>query len=164
MFAHVQDGQIISISHHPDVEWDGERWWDLRDPTIRAERGWLEIAEVERPADTNTTTHELSYEVVDGQPTETWTAREWTPEELTARTQAANDQALRDGLQAAIDAALARQAVYQTVIDTPNSTIKSNPAPYIVDLARQGKRSERALIRLARLVGGLTGTADTGTD
>ena len=81
-----------------------------------------------------------------------------------AATLAANEAALRDGLQAAIDAALTRQAAYQAIIDTPNSTIKSNPAPYIVDLARQGKRSERALIRLARLVGGLTGTADTGTD
>ena len=77
---------------------------------------------------------------------------------------AANEAALRNGLQAAIDAALARQAAYQAVIDTPNATIKTNPAPYIVDLARQGKRSERALIRLIRLVGGLTNTADTGTD
>ena len=81
-----------------------------------------------------------------------------------AATLAANEKALRNGLQAAIDAALARQAAYQAVIDTPNATIKTNPAPYIVDLARQGKRSERALIRLIRLVGGLTTTADTGTD
>ena len=77
---------------------------------------------------------------------------------------AANERALRDGLTAAIDAALARQAAYQAVIDTPNATIKTNPAPYVVDLARQGKRSERALIRLIRLVGGLTTTADTGTE
>ena len=81
-----------------------------------------------------------------------------------AATLAANEAALRNGLQTAIDAALARQAAYQAVIDTPNATIKSNPAPYIVGLARQGKRSDRALIRLARLVGGLTTTADTGTD
>lgn len=76
----------------------------------------------------------------------------------------ANDQALRDGLQAAIDAALLRQAAYQAVIDTPNSEIKANPQGHIVSIARQGKRSERALIRLARLVGGLTDSADTGTD
>lgn len=81
-----------------------------------------------------------------------------------AATLAANEAALRDGLAAAIDAALTRQAAYQAVIDTPNATIKTNPAPYIVDLARQGKRSERALIRLARLVGGLTNTTDTGTE
>ena len=81
-----------------------------------------------------------------------------------AATLAANEAALRDGLAAAIDAALTRQAAYQAIIDTPNATIKTNPAPYIVDLARQGKRSERALIRLIRLVGGLTTTAGTGTD
>ena len=164
MFAHVQDGQIVALGHHPDVEWDGQRWWDLRDPDVRTARGWLEVTEVDRPTDTDTHTHDLTYEMVDGQPTQVWTAREWTPEELTARTQAANDQALRDGLAAAIDAALARQAAYQAVIDTPNSEIKANPQTHIVNLARQGKRSERALIRLARLVGGLTQSADTGTD
>ena len=98
-------------------------------------------------------------------------SRPYTPEENDAadqravqQQQAANDQALRDGLAAAIDAALARQAAYQAVIDTPNSEIKANPQTHIVNLARQGKRSERALIRLARLVGGLTQSADTGTD
>ena len=99
------------------------------------------------------------------------TTRPYTPEENAEADQqaeqeqkAANDQALRDGLAAAIDAALARQAAYQAVIDTPNSEIKANPQSHIVNLARQGKRSERALIRLARLVGGLTQSADTGTD
>lgn len=98
-------------------------------------------------------------------------SRPYTPEENTAADQAAaastlaaNEAALRDGLQAAIGAALTRQAVYQAIIDTPKATIKTNPAPHIVDLARQGKRSERALIRLARLVCGLTNTADTGTE
>ena len=98
-------------------------------------------------------------------------SRPYTDEENAAAdqraadaTQAANDQALRDGLQDAIDAALLRQAAYQAVIDTPNSEIKANPQGHIVSIARQGKRSERALIRLARLVGGLTGSADTGTD
>ena len=97
--------------------------------------------------------------------------RPYTADENAAADQAAaaaalavNEAALRNGLQAAIDAALARQAAYQAVIDTPNATIKTNPAPYVVDLARQGKRSERALIRLIRLVGGLTTTADTGTN
>ena len=81
-----------------------------------------------------------------------------------AATLAANEAALRDGLAAAIDAALARQAEYQTVLDATNATINGSPASYIKTVARQGKRSERALIRLIRLVGGLTNTADTGTD
>ena len=75
-----------------------------------------------------------------------------------------NAEILRNGLQSVIDASIARQAVYQTVLNTDNATIKSNPAPYIKDVARQGKRSERAIIRLARLVGNLTTAADTGTD
>ena len=60
---------------------------------------------------------------------------------------AANEAALRNGLQAAT-----------------NATINGSPASHIKAVARQGKRSERALIRLIRLVGGLTTTADTGTD
>lgn len=81
-----------------------------------------------------------------------------------AATLAANEAALRNGLQAAIDAALARQAEYQTVLNATNATINGSPASYIKTVARQGKRSERALIRLIRLVGGLTTTADTGND
>ena len=77
---------------------------------------------------------------------------------------AANEAALRNGLQAAIDAAHARQAEYQTVLNATNATINGSPASHIKAVARQGKRSERALIRLIRLVGGLTTTADTGTD
>ena len=77
---------------------------------------------------------------------------------------AANEAALRNGLQAAIGAALARQAEYQAVLDATNATINGSPASHIKAVARQGKRSERALIRLIRLVGGLTTTADTGTD
>lgn len=97
--------------------------------------------------------------------------RDFTPEEnLAADEHAAqavldaNRDALLAGLQAEIDKALLRQAEYQSVIDTPNSTINSSPASYIVKVARQGKRSERAIIRLARLVGDLVGTTDTGTD
>ena len=98
-------------------------------------------------------------------------SRTYTEQENAAADQraahqqkSANEQALRDGLAAVIDAALERQAAYQAVLDTPNADINSKPAPYIVSVARQGKRSERALIRLARLVGGLTESADTGTD
>lgn len=98
-------------------------------------------------------------------------SRPYTPEEnaaadvaAAAATLAANETALRNGLQTAIDAALARQAEYQAVLDATNSTINGSPASYIKTVARQGKRSERALIRLIRLVGGLTNTANTGTD
>lgn len=99
------------------------------------------------------------------------TSREYTVEEheaadasALAAARAANEAALREGLQNVINAALDRQATAQGIIDTPNSTIRDNPAPHIVALARVCKREERAIIRLARLVGGLVDSADTGTD
>lgn len=87
MFAHVQNDQIVALGHYPDLEWDGERWWDLRDPDVRTERGWLEVQMTDRPADTDTHTHDLTYELVDGQPVQTWTAREWTTEEIHDRAE-----------------------------------------------------------------------------
>ena len=46
----------------------------------------------------------------------------------------------------------AEKARAQAVIDTPNATIKSNPAPYVVDVARAAKRIADAAIDLARYV------------
>ena len=46
----------------------------------------------------------------------------------------------------------AEKARAQAVIDTPNSTIKSNPAPYVVYVARAAKRIADAAIDLARHV------------
>ena len=46
----------------------------------------------------------------------------------------------------------AEKARAQAVIDTPNSTIKTNPAPYVVDVARAAKRIADAAIDLARYV------------
>ena len=76
----------------------------------------------------------------------------------------ANRKALLDGLKAVIDAAVARQADVQTVLDTTNSTINGSPASYLKTIARATKRQDRAIIRLARLAGNLVSSADTGTD
>ena len=46
----------------------------------------------------------------------------------------------------------AENARAQAIIDTPNATIKTNPAPYIVDVARAAKRIADAAIDLARYV------------
>lgn len=170
MYAHVQDGQIVALGNYPDLEWDEDeqRWWDLRDIGVRTARGWLEVQMTDRPDDTDTHTHDLTYELADGQPVQTWVAREWTPEEIDARAtaalRAANEQVLRDGLANVITAALERQDTSQAVIDTPNSEIKANPQLHIIALARATKRQDRAIIRLARLAGGLLDSSDTGTD
>ena len=44
----------------------------------------------------------------------------------------------------------AEKARAQAVLDTPNATIKSNPAPYVVDVARAAKRIADAALDLAR--------------
>lgn len=77
--------------------------------------------------------------------------------------QLVNDE-LRGGLQKALDDALARQAQYQSVLDAKNADINADPAGYLKTIARQGKKSERALIRLIRIVGELNSSADTGSD
>ena len=76
----------------------------------------------------------------------------------------ANRKALLDGLKAVIDAAVARQADVQTVLDTTNSTINGSPASYLKTIARATKRQDRTIIRLARLAGNPVSSADTGTD
>ena len=93
-------------------------------------------------------------------PAEEEAAAEMRLEELKS----ANKDLLRAGLQDLIAAALERQEAVQLVIDTKNSDINSSPAPHIKTLARACKREERAIIRLARIVGNLTESTDTGTD
>lgn len=75
-----------------------------------------------------------------------------------------NRAALRAGLKDVIALARERQATYQTVLNTPNSEVNNRPAPHIMTVARQGKRSERAIIRLARLAGDILDSTDTGED
>ena len=69
--------------------------------------------------------------------------------EAAALTQRKADQL---AVRAIITDLRAEKARAQAVIDTPNSTIKSNPAPYVVDVARAAKRIADAAIDLARYV------------
>lgn len=93
IYAQITDGTIIRTTGGftgPGYGEDGE-WHDFSDPDIRdsylAEHGWHVVTEVDRPADTDTHTHVLTYEIVAGQPTQVWTARERTPEEIAARAE-----------------------------------------------------------------------------
>jgi len=52
------------------------------DDVTKAACGYLPVAEVPRPADTDTETFDLSRAVVDGVPTEVWTKRLKTADEL----------------------------------------------------------------------------------
>lgn len=109
-YAHVTDGTIDAIGNHPDLEWDGTRWWDLRDPTIREARGWFEVTETPRPADTTEGTHDGSVVLVDGLPVRAWTFRPWTEEELAAQADAEAQQVRYDTHQAILDATAALMA------------------------------------------------------
>ncbi len=83
--------------------------------------------------------------------------------QTAAAARAANEAALRDGLQAVIDTALTRQTEMQAVLDTTDRTTASL-AVYVKTVARATKRQDRAVITLARLAGALLDSASTGTD
>lgn len=106
IYAHIVNGGIVALGQPPLVEYDGARWWDLRDPAIRTARGWREVVTVPRPADTATTTSDYAVTLVGGIPTETWTVRAWTAAELAARAQQAVEAALADETRAAAQATL----------------------------------------------------------
>ena len=86
-YAHITGDTFTLHARCPSIENDGTRDWDLRDPAIRLARGWVEVTETPRPADTDTTTHDYGVELVAGTPTVVWTPRPWTAEELAAQAQ-----------------------------------------------------------------------------
>ena len=92
-FAHITADAIDAIGNPPDLEWDGTRWWDLRDPTIRTARGWLEVTETPRPEPVEggvwESTGITGVQLVDGLPVRVWTWRAWTAEEIAAQEDAA---------------------------------------------------------------------------
>ena len=156
LYAYTTDGTIDQIGRLPALWLGPTRWHDWRgDPeawaTQPADWGWLPVVETDRPADTDTTS-DGSVQLVAGVPTRVWTPRPWTAEELTARDAQAASEAQRLTVKAIITDLRAEKTRAQAVIDTPNATIKTNPAPYIVDVARAAKRIADAAIDLARYV------------
>ena len=151
-YAHITADTINALGNPPDLEWDGTRWWDLRDPTIRQARGWHEVAETPRPDPIEGGVFESTVELVDGLPVRVWTWRAWTAEELAAQEAAAAYEAQRLLVKAIITDLRAEKNRAQAVIDTTNATINASPAPYIKDTARAAKRIADAAIDLAKYV------------
>ena len=152
-YAHITGPDTFTVhATHPNIENDGTRDWDLRDPAIRTARGWLEVTETPRPDPIDGGTHESSVQLVDGLPVRVWTWRAWTAEELAAREDAAANEAQRLLVKAIITDLRAEKARAQGVIDAANSTINASPASYIKDTARAAKRIADATIDLARYV------------
>ena len=111
------------------------------------------MVETPRPADTETHTSDPApVALVAGVPTQQWTVRPWTAEELAAQAAQAQYEADRLTVRQIVTDLRAEKARAQAVIDTPNATIKSNPAPYVNDVARAAKRIADAAIDLARYV------------
>ena len=65
--------------------------------------GWFAVVDVARPADTPTTTHDRSVELVANVPTVVWTSRAKTPDELAADTATANNATIRTQATTALD-------------------------------------------------------------
>jgi hypothetical protein len=170
MFAHVVDGVIEHTSAAPMYKvWNEQtRVFDTsndrEDLAALAEAGWYPVTDAPKPDDTDTGTTEYTVQLVDGTPTVVWKPRDWTAEELVARQSDSNERALRDSMSTLVGRALDRQAAMQAIIDTQNSTINANPAQYIKLIARAEKRSASDVLRMARLVGGMTDSADVGDE
>lgn len=109
-YAHIIGDTFTIHATHPNIENDGTRDWDLRDPTIRTARGWLEVTETDRPEPVDGGTHESSVQLVDGEPVRVWTYRPWTEEELAAQAEAAAQQARYVTHEAILDATAALMA------------------------------------------------------
>lgn len=42
-YAHVTAESIDAIGNYPDLEWDGTRWWDLRDLKALTDEEWIGV-------------------------------------------------------------------------------------------------------------------------
>jgi hypothetical protein len=175
-YARVLDDTIISSGPPPELlEPDDvtaeNRWWDLRhhhhdlatwESEIIGPHGWLPIVHADRPPDTATDTSDYSLELVDGAPTEVWTVRPWTPEELASREAAANTTQMVALSDPAVDKLIAVVEALNTITAMTNATINANPAAVIKDLARECKTIARQLNHETRLTSGRTESTDTG--
>jgi hypothetical protein len=155
----------------PDDPTAGDRWWDLRrhdwtlaqwEEDVIGPHGWRPVVTTARPADDATTTHDYSVELVAGEPTEVWTPRPWTPEELAGREAAANTTQMVAESDEAVDKLVLVVEALNALTALTNATINANPAAIIKDLARECKTIARQANREARLTSGRTESTDTG--
>lgn len=144
--AYIVDGSIQSVSDEPSGgrEISSGAWVDKPEEgwTLEtlASLGYYPVVDTPKPEDTATTVYVSSVEMVDGVPTQVWTATARPSEEVAAFTGEQNEKTIKDALESSL-------GELQTLIDTPNSTINSGPAPYIKVLARAIRRIIRLLIR-----------------
>ena len=90
MFALVTDDTIQAVGRLPRSarRLDTGQWiLGLPDAPVDLQQacGWYEVTDADRPDETETTTHDRTFELVDGIPTVVWTERPLTDEELFQR-------------------------------------------------------------------------------
>ena len=75
-------------------------------------------------------------------------------------TRAENEATLNSGLSEQIDNAIARKDAMAAIKAMTNADINDNPSRHIKDVADAVRLTNGALVRVMRLVGGLTETTD----
>jgi len=101
MYAHIDNNTITAIGRLPQGA-DADGQWLTLDADNAHLAGWFEVVDTARPADTDTTTHDRSVDLVNGTPTVVWTPRDWTGDEQTARTAEANGATIRSQAEQAM--------------------------------------------------------------
>lgn len=177
-YARVLDEVVVSTEPPPDLldpddPTAQDRWWDLRrheldavvwESEVIGPHGWSPIVEVERPADTDATTHDYTVALVDGEPTEVWTPRPWTPEELALREGQANTATMVAQSDEAVDKLVLVVEALNLITAMTNAEVNANPAAVIKDLARECKTIARQANREARMTSGRTEDTWTGSE
>jgi hypothetical protein len=107
-YALVTDGTIDAVQGNVPTaarRLDTGEWvMGLRDADTATQEatGWFEIQDTARPADTPTTTHDRSVELVADVPTVVWTERPKTAAELQAEADEADRETKRGNYQDAV--------------------------------------------------------------
>jgi hypothetical protein len=165
-YALVQNDVIVQTGYPPPVWNDGERDWDTRQMSDAelAELGWLVIVATERPPNTDLTTFDYSVQLVGGVPTEVWTERPWTAEELAASESQQNVSQMTAEQSESVDKLVLVVENLNAITDMTNADINANPAAIIKDVARELKTVARVANREARLTSSRTESTDTGEE
>jgi hypothetical protein len=143
-YAFVEAGTVEAEGALPQSarRLDTGQWvMGLRDAPVELQQatGWFEVTDVDKPADTATHTYDRSITLVAGVPTVTWTQRLKTAEETAAATASTNQASIVTNLNQDMVA-------IQTILDTANATLNSNPAAHIKTMGRMLRRLGRTAL------------------
>ena len=149
MHAQIIDGTIANLRPTPaGGAWEDDQWLDFSDPATLAaweeRHGYTLVVETPQPQDTDTVKHDESVVLVDGVPTQTWTAYPWNAAELAERDRATTVTKLAADTTA--DKAKIEQAIANLLVllgdDTQAGSIRAIVGP---KTATAGTTSLRAL-------------------